>query len=183
MQELAVDYPVSVMDGPVIWRVLLVQSGRERQACGWLQDKQFNPYWARYRVEPTRIQDRRYVKWRSVIPRCVFLPIPVLRLIDSDFFKFAPGVRGFMRNGSGNVVRLKEEEIDQIRKIEEALQASPIAAVEGIPFREGQKVRIIKPDLEATIKEITSKRRIVVEAMFLNAMREWQLSESEIEAI
>ena len=183
MQELAIDYSISIMPEPVCWRALLVESGTERKACGWLRDRQFKPYWARYRVEPTRIQERRHVRWKSVIPGYVFLPIPLLRPIDSDYFEHAPGIRGFMRNGSHNVVRFTEEEIEQVRKIEEALRASLIAAVEGIPFRQGQKVRIIKPDLEARIKEITSKRKIVVEAMFLGAMREWQLAGSEIEAI
>lgn len=184
MHELATDFVPAIIEEPARWYALLVESGKERQTCIWLRMRQFKPYWARYRSENRIHANRRNIRWKSVIPGYLFLPIPFLRsLPPSDYFDFAPGVRGFMRNGSGSVVEFRPAEIEQVRDIEEALQASAIAAVQGIPFKVGQKVRIVKPGIEAKIVEITNKRRIVVEAKFLGADRQWTLAGSEIEAL
>ena len=189
--ELTQEIDISIIDEPVRWRALDVQSGKERQACIWLRMRQFQPYWPRYRSENRIHANRKNIRWKSVIPGYVFLPIPSNIVFlpihpasaGSDFFRFAPGIRGFMRNGSGNIVELRSADIDQIKDIEEALQSSIIAAEQGIPFKVGQKVRIVKPGIEAKIVEITSKRRIIVEAQFLGALRQWTLAGSEIEAI
>jgi|SRR5581483_4946684 len=183
MHEYSTDLPISVIEEPVHWHALFVASGSEPKAVWWLRRRQFKPYWARYRGEPNRIQARRTIRWKSVIPGYLFLPIPMDRHIDSDFFEFAPGIHDFMRTSSGNVVLLSEMEIDQIRSIEDALQASIIAAGQNIPFKVGQKVRIVKPGIDAKIVGITSKWKIIVEAQFLGAPRQWTLAGSEIEAI
>jgi len=90
-----------------------------------------------------------------------------------------------MRNGE-NLVELPEDGrqgIERIKEIEAALNASAIAAAEGIPFKEGQKVRIRRVELDGKIKRIASKTKIVVEAQFFGAVREWELPVSEIEAV
>src|SRR5579859_2419256 len=98
-----------------VWRGVHCQPGSERQACIWLRRHGLKPRWFRFRAEPTRdIKSRRNVRWRSVIPGYLFLPVPLSRSIDSSFFDYAPGIRGFMRNAAGTIVRLKEEEIEQI---------------------------------------------------------------------
>ncbi|HZS57616.1 MAG TPA: transcription termination/antitermination NusG family protein [Bryobacteraceae bacterium] len=172
-------------DLPRRWYALLVESGRERRICIWLRRRQYEPYWPRYKGFVKLNRHRTEVRWRSVIPGYLFIPIPILQTINCDLIESAPGARRIMRNGE-NLVELPEDGrqgIERIKEIEAALNASAIAAAEGIPFKEGQKVRIRRVELDGKIKRIASKTKIVVEAQFFGAVREWELPVSEIEAV
>lgn len=166
----------------VRWYALLVEAGQERKACIWLRMRQFKPYWARYRSENRLHANRRNIRWKSVIPGYLFLPMPFMRGLSSDYFQFAPGIRGFMRRASGNVVELKPDEMSKIKEIEEALQASAIAAVEGIPFKEGQIVRVEKLGVSGKILRIDSRRKILVEVPMFGSKVPVNLTVNEIEA-
>ena len=87
-----------------------------------------------------------------------------------------------MRRASGNVVELKDHEIEKIREIEEALRASAVAAVEGIPFKEGQIVRVEKLSVSGKIMRIDSRRKIIVEVPMFGSRVLVNLTVNEIEA-
>lgn len=182
VQDVWAGPPADFAD-PVIWRALRVTSGRERPACIWLKMHQLHPYWPRYRVEPTRLQNRRKIIWRSVLSGYLFLPLLLERPIDRTFFEYCPGISNWMRDGAGNVAKLTEEEIACIRRLELAMQASVIAAVEGIPFKVGDKVRIKPYGIKGTIIELVSRREIKIEAPLGGALRIWTAPGSEIEAV
>lgn len=168
------------------WYGLQVASNMERRACIWLRRRQFQPYWPRFKGWAKLSRHRRIMRWRSVIPGYLFLPI--CRPQDDNFplIEKAPGIRGAMRNGGGEYVKIPEfgaQGIERIKQIEAALNESAIAAAEGIPFKVGQRVNILGVDVEAKVKKIEGRRKIVIEAEFLGALREWEIASHKIEAI
>lgn len=168
---------------PVRWRALLVKGGAERGVCQWLQARQIRAYWARYQVDATRFprHGRTGVIWRSVIPGYLFLPLT--RELSSDYFEYAPNVFGLMRDGVGNVVEISDRDIQSIKRIEEACQASAIAAAYGIPFKVGEKVWLKHMEIEVVIKEIDSRRKILVEAPLFGSVVPMTLSVDAIESV
>jgi transcription antitermination factor NusG len=168
------------------WYALLVTSGQERKACIWLKKRQFLPYWPRYLGAIKLNRHRKGIRWRSVIPGYLFLPIPATNSINCELIESAPAIRKVMRNGSNEPVTLPEhgkDGIARIRELEEVMNADPIAADQGIPFKAGQAIRIARISIEGKIKRIASKKKIVVEAMFFGAVREFELPVGEIEAV
>ena len=153
----------------VIWRALLCHSGQERAACNWLRMRQLHPYWPRYRVEPTRIQASQNVRWRNVLSGYLFLPVPNGRSIDTDYLECCPGVWDIMRNGP-EVAVLTEADIASVRRLEEAMQNS-IAAKHGVPFKIGEKVRVVGFEIYGKVVEIISRDKILIEAQFFGSSK------------
>jgi transcription antitermination factor NusG len=106
--------------------------------------------------------------WRGIIPGYLFLPMENGKPIDCAKIEACPGVRCFLRTAEGLAV-LTLADMQRIREMEEeALNGSPVAA--GIPFKVGQRVRIIgNPAWEGPITRIDNKRRIVVEILNVSA--------------
>lgn len=171
--DVDIDYPVSepsaettvcthqAVDGPHHWHALLAVPGSERRACIWLKREcGLKPYWPRYQTE-FRLQRRSKIQWRSVIPGYIFLPAPVnYRKVESG-----PKIRRFLRNGTGDVAQIPywgKQGIEEIIKIEASLNANPIAARDGIPFKKDQMVRIIPLEISGKILRIDSRRRVVI---------------------
>lgn len=175
----------TVYEIPQRWYALLVESGSERKVCIWLKRRQFSPYWARYRGQVKLNRHRKAIRWRSVIPGYLFIPVPVFDTINCELVESAPGARKMMKSGEKlvEIPEMGKDGIEQIKAIEAALNASAVAASEGIPFKVGQQIRIIKVEIEGKINRIASKTKIVVEAMMFGAVREWELPVSEIEAV
>lgn len=153
-----------IYQGECDWAALLTQPGSERKACIWLRRRQFEPYWPRYRGQVKLNRHRRAIRWRSVIPGYLFLPM--VGEINWPLFDRAPGIHGKMTNAEGYAKRLTQQHIADIQRIEAALNSSEINAVQGIPFKVDQRVRPVD-DLycqwEGKIVRIDSRRQIAVE--------------------
>jgi transcription antitermination factor NusG len=174
-----------VHQGECDWVALLAQPGSERKACIWLRRRQFKPYWARYKGQVKLNRHRRAMRWRSVIPGYLFLP--VITDINWRLIEETPGVHGKMTNGEGRPKLLNRGHINDIVRIEEALNSSEINAVQGIPFKVGQRVRPTD-DLyyhwEGPITRIDSRRQIAVEVPGLfGAPRIVMFSADRLEAV
>jgi len=173
--------------GPVLnsaphWYALLVMGGRERKVCIWLRRRQYSPYWPRYRGQVKLNRHRRAVRWKSVIAGYVFLPH--VEWMNWRLIEEGPNVIGFMRN-AGTLIKipnLGREGIEGIKSIEESLNASPLAAADGIPFKEGQKVWVSRMEQFGTILSIEKGRKLIVELLFLGSKRPIPLPVSDVEA-
>ncbi len=136
------------------------------------------PYWPRYRSE-ARLQHRSRVLWRSVLPGYLFLSSPVnFRTIGN-----APALRRVLRSGSGDVAELSKADMENIHRIEDALNDSSVASVEGIPFRKGQLVRVIPLDIVAKIRRIDRRRRVVVDAPLFGSVVAMTVVVGDIESV
>ena len=176
----------AIIESPVRWYALLVESGSERKACIWLKRRQFNPYWPRYKGTVKLNRHRREIRWRSVIPGYLFLPIPITQDINMDLLKKAPAIREALRNGHGDIVEIPEkgqQGIEKIRFIEEALNLSAVAAAQGIPFKVGQRIFIRRLEIEGTIARIDSRRQITVEAPMFGSRVRMVMPVAELEAM
>jgi len=122
------------------WYVLLSQG--ERRACRWLVRRQYAPYWPTYVGTVKLNRHRRQARVRSVLPGYLFLPLPAEPEPNWRLILKTPGVREVIRDVDNVPIIIKDIEITHIRDIEAALNASPMCAVEGIPFRLGQMVRV-----------------------------------------
>lgn len=163
------------------WYALLTRAGLERRACIWLRIRQLEPYWPRYNPVPRPYQDPRKVSWRSVIPGYMFLPAPA----DCALVEEAPGVR-VMRDGDGAPIKIPndgKQGIAQIREIAKSLNDDAIAARDGVPFYKGQKVRVIRLEVEAKIDRIDSRRRVVVSVPMFGSVVPLTLSVADIESV
>ena len=165
------------------WCALLVQSNAERKCCIWLKRRGFSPYWARFKASQKLNRHRRAMRWKSVIAGYLFLP--KYDQMNWKLIEDAPGVRGFLRM-AGEIVSLPEsgeQGIAKIREIEDCLNASPVAAAQGIPFKVKQKVRVAKLEMEAIIIKIESARLIELEGNIFGRVTKIRLPVTEIEAI
>ena len=175
-----------IYDLPCKWYALLTESGTERKATIWLKRRQYHPYWPRYMGQIRLNRHRRGFRWRSVIPGYLFLPIPEASNAGWATIEQAPGVHGVMRHADYNFVVFKEQDISEVARIERCLNESPVAAAEGIPFRVGQEVRIVRGMFEnhtTAIISIDRGRRITLEVPFLGSTREIVLPVNDIEAV
>lgn len=162
------------------WYVILMSSGLERRACIWMRLRGLQPYWARYRVNWREFQVRSGIQWRSVLPGYLFLPWPA----DCRLVEDAPGVRRFLRDGDGQPETLGEHDMGRIREIEAALNASVVAARDGIPFKVGQTVLVKKLELTGVILRLDGRRRIIILVpMFGSRGVPLTLSVADIEAV
>jgi transcription antitermination factor NusG len=121
------------------WYVIVVRSGKELHVYTFLRIRQMKPYWPRYQEGVKLARHRAGVRWRGVIPGYLFIPVPMDKTIDCPLIEKAPGVLKVIRKAEHKLAELSVEEIRNIREIEDALNASPIAAVQGIPFKVGQE--------------------------------------------
>ena len=166
------------------WYAVLVASGLERKACIWLRRRQYAPYWPRYKGQVKLNRHRNAERWRSVIPGYLFLPVeddPNWELLEDRM----PGFGSVLRNGVRDRYALLpdkgREGIEQIRQIEAALNASPIAAADGMPFKVGQMVRVPRLSMDGKVVAIERGRKLIVELYFLGAKRPVPLPASEVE--
>ncbi len=174
-----------IYDGPCRWYALLTESGTERKATIWLRRRQYHPYWPRYMGQIRLNRHRRGFRWRSVIPGYLFLPIPEASNADWRTIERAVGVRGVMRHADYNFVEFREQDIADVARIEQCLNESPVAAAEGIPFRVGQEVRIVRGVFEnhvTAILSIDKGRRVSLEVPMFGTTTKIVLPVSEIEA-
>lgn len=164
------------------WYALLVMAGVERRACIWMRLRGMWPYWPRYEVGHRDFKSRRSVIWRSVIPGYIFLPVPANCWLVEE----APGVRRIMRNGRGGFAEIPDggkEGIEQIRDIEASLNANPVAAREGIPFKVGQQVHVSRLDMTGKILKLDGRRRIVVSVPLFGSSIPMTVSVGDIESV
>lgn len=182
---------IQLQENPIVnrdWYALLVESGKERKASDWLEIRQFQPYWPRYKGTVKLNRHRRAMRLRSVIPGYLFLPLghdANWRLILSKEAK-AKGIREVLRNGQADYARLNDGHIDSIRNIEIALNSSALCAVEGIPFKVGQFIRLIAgafSGIEGKIIQIDKGRRITLESFMFGRTTRMTVTASEIDSV
>jgi transcription antitermination factor NusG len=165
-RKLQVDRDQTIKEG-YAWYGILVRPRTEEWVCKVLRAQNEKPYWPRYRGPKRFGKKSDDWIWRGVVPGYLFLPIAEGRVINCPKIEACSGVRGFMRTVEGLAV-LTLYDMRRIREIEEALNDSQIAAVQGIPFKVGQQVTIGgNPAWEGLIVRIENKRRIVVEIFML----------------
>jgi transcription antitermination factor NusG len=140
------------------------------------------PYWPRYRGPQHFRRPASGWLWRGIIPGYLFLPMENGKPIDCAKIEACPGVRCFLRTAEGLAV-LTLADMQRIREMEEeALNGSPVAA--GIPFKVGQRVRIIgNPAWEGPITRIDNKRRIVVEILMFGRPTYLTVSANKLEVV
>lgn len=166
------------------WYGLLIVSGHERKACIWLRRRQYEPYWPRFMGMVKLNRHRRAKRWRSVIPGYLFLPTS--EGANWELIKKAPGVHGVMSFGNGNYVEIPElgkDGIEKIREIAAALNASSVAAEQGIPFKKDQKAWLERLSQEVTILAIDSRNKIQVEAKMFGASMPIWVAVDDLEAV
>ena len=187
MHGMAVQEQSYIYRLPCQWFALLTESGKERQGCIWLRRRKYEPYWPRYRGQVRLNRHRRAMRWRSVLPGYLFLPISLTMQANWELIEQMPGFRRVMRTGNGtNYAELTEHDIGNIERIEMALQSSIIAQGELIPFSVGQTVRFTNANLwalQGRIKAIDGKRRIIVTVDFFNTKTDMTVPANEIEAV
>jgi len=170
---------------PAFWYAMLVASGLERKACIWLRRRQYEPYWPRYKGQVKLNRHRKAERWRSVIPGYLFLPVemePDWELFEDRMPGFSSVLRNGRRDALAKIPEAGREGIAQIRHIEAALNASPIAAADGLPFKVGQAVRVPRLSLDGRILAVEKGRKLIVELFFFGAKRPIPLPASEVEA-
>jgi transcription antitermination factor NusG len=183
--ELQVDID-ETLKRPYRWHAAVVRPGKELQTYIFLRNKKMLPYWPRYQQDVKLARHRAGVRWCSVLPGYLFIPMPIDKTIDCYLIEQAPGGLTVMRTAEHHVAELRVEEIMNIREVEEALNVSPIAAVQGIPFKVGQRVRITgknHPAWEGPIVRIENKRRVVVEIFMLGRTVCLTVSANKLEAV
>jgi transcription antitermination factor NusG len=171
-------------DEPRRWYVLLTES--ERKAAMWLEHRMFNPYWPKYSGQEKLARGRRRACLRSVIPGYIFLPLAIVHEADWKYVLTTPGVREVIRDGDHTPISIGDHEIERIRMIEAALNASPVAAAAGIPFKVGQRVRVRNDMLwqwQGQILDIDKSGKISIEADLFGRRTKVVLPVSEIEAM
>lgn len=169
---------------PRCWYVLLTE--RERKAAVWLTRNRYLPYWPKYNGQEKLSRGRRRACLRSVIPGYVFLPLANGSDPDWKHVLGTPGVREVIRDGDHTPISIGDIEINRIRDIEAALNASPISAEHAIPFRIGQVVRVRNDMLwqwQGPILDIDKTGKISIEADLFGRRTKIVLPVSEIEAI
>jgi transcription antitermination factor NusG len=169
---------------PRRWYVLLTE--RERKAAVWLERNRYLPYWPKYSGQEKLARGRRRACLRSVIPGYVFLPLANGSDPDWKHVLGTPGVREVIRDGDHTPISIGDHEIERIRMIEAALNASPVAAAAGIPFKVGQRVRVRNDMLwqwQGQILDIDKSGKISIEADLFGRRTKVVLPVSEIEAM
>lgn len=185
--------PASTLKGSQVgnaarWLALLVQSGGEGRAVRALRRERFGKaYWPRYKamVKARLRGGPRVTKLRSVIPGYLFL-LAEGGIDLAEMRGYTATIRGVLTDVNGKWVVFPESgrnSIDDIRRIEAALNASPVAAAQGIPFKTGQRVRIDRLDMDGTITRIDGAAQITVEARMFGRLTRVILPVAEIEAI
>jgi transcription antitermination factor NusG len=180
-RKLRVDQDETIREG-YDWYAVLVHPRTEIGVCKILRAQNEKPYWPRYRGPKHFRRPASGWVWRGVVPGYLFLPIEKGKPIDCGKIEACPGVRCFLRTAEGLAV-LTLADMQRIREMEEeALNGSPVAA--GIPFKVGQRVRIIgNPAWEGPITRIDNKRRIVVEILMFGRPTYLTVSANKLEAV
>lgn len=169
---------------PRRWYVLLTHG--ERKAAIWLERNRYAPYWPKYSGQEKLARGHRRACLRSVIPGYLFLPLSTESEPDWKHVLGTPGVREVIRDGDNTPISIGNHEIEHIRTIEAALNASPISAAKGIPFKVGQRVRVRNDILwqwAGPILGIDKTGKITIEADLFGRRTKVVLPASEIEAI
>ena len=169
---------------PCKWAALLTTSGAERKATIWLKIRQFNPYWPRYKGTVKLNRHRREMRWRSVIAGYIFVPMPDDRELNWQLAEKTPGIRSIKRPDDTPII-LTTSDIADVRRIEGALNASVVAAANGIPFKVGEFVRfeIVGREFTGPILEIDKHRQITVEVDLFGHRTRLALPADKIEAV
>jgi transcription antitermination factor NusG len=170
------------------WFALKVRAGSESRAKRALEARSIVPYWPRYqalkRIIGSRLAARRK-SWRSVIPGLMFVPVDY-RAVHETIRSYSTSIQGVLADAGGKWVTIPDngrQSMETIRQIEAALNASAIAARDGIPFRVGQRVRVERLASEGTIARIDGTRQITVEAFMFGRVTRMIVPVSEIESV
>ena len=126
-----------------MWYVLLTGSSVEWRTAERLERRGYAPYWPHF---PGRVRHRGHHSrpvLRSVMPGYLLLNIAAGRAPDWPHIIDTVGVRDVLRYADHTPILMRAHEVETIRHIEEALNASPIAAASGIPFKVGDQVRLL----------------------------------------
>lgn len=166
------------------WCALLTESNAERKACFWLRLRQYQPYWPRYKGTRKLNRHRRIDGWRSVIAGYIFLPLSAGVIPNWQLIEKTPGIRTIERP-DGSKMFLNDDDMANLRRIEEALNASVVAAAKGIPFKVGENVRFTLGlrELVGTIIEIDKRGQITVETKLFERSVRMTIPASDIEAL
>lgn len=173
---------------PRQWFALLAAPSGERKACKWLRDRHFVPYWPSFTKQSCRNRGRRHPILCGVIPGYLFLPLalddqPWQALLDQPG---TPGIIDVLRDGGNKPAALTDRDIHDIRRIDAALNSSVICAESGIPFKVGERVRVVDGLLSSwsgPIIALDSERRISVEVELLGRQVPIWVMASQIEAM
>ena len=165
-----------------MWYALLATSGRERKSLAYLVKRGYLAYWPHYyaRTRWRGHKSREIV--RAALPGYMFLPSDKP---DWPLILEAPGIRDVMRDGD-SPYQLSDIDMKKIRLIDEAVNASPVSAARGIPFKVGQRVRLIHSlweGWETEILGIDKSGQITLEVPLLGGHHKAKIALAEIEAV
>jgi transcription antitermination factor NusG len=188
-KSMALDFVAVGPTAPGDWYAFLIQPGRERRICDWLEHRQnfAEAYWPHYQSKVKLSRNRKGIRARGVIPGYLFVrsnysyhPLSFRLILDHSC------VFDVMRGPEGNYRRISVLEIQKIKVIEEALNKSTIAAERGIPFQVGQIVKIRNDlwwSLRGKVVSIDKPGQIIVEGDMFGRKCKITLPASEIEAV
>jgi transcription antitermination factor NusG len=166
----------------VSWREFQVRSGVQWR--GVLPGYMFLP--CPLNFTQTTISDAAAVEI-STLKIGDIIPSGGRKIVDfCQLVEKAPGVRRFVRNGNGELAEIPDkgkEGMEKIRDIEASLNANPIAARDGIPFKVGQVVDIKKLEKRGKILRLDGRRRIIIEVFMFNRFVTGTFSVADIEAV
>lgn len=129
---------------PDEWCMIAVRPGKEPESCDSFRRRSVRCYWPNYCTFEARhfVARGRYGRrdnYRSILPGYLFSPFP-LSSSFWDVVEMHAGVVGPIRTFSGDIMLLRNADIQVIRKIE-AGQNTPEPGKSLHNFKTGQKVR------------------------------------------
>jgi transcription antitermination factor NusG len=132
----------STTEAEAVWCMLLVRPGSERAVANCFRSYKIAAYWPHY-YPFGRERDSKIA--RSLIPGYLF----VHAIFDDDFWMAVNRTKDasyVVLNYSGEVAKLREEDIEAIRQIERAAH-TPVRGRELHNFRTGDRVRFTDDEL------------------------------------
>lgn len=129
------------------WFGLIVRPMREMDAADWLKRLRLAVYWPNYVSNDATsrgVKGQRLIRRprrKSVISGTMFLAVPMGCREPCIIVEEVPGVYGWLRTNNGDALRVRESDIETIRRIEAGLNLPPPIGVMH-NFAPGDKVRI-----------------------------------------
>lgn len=178
--------PVIDFNTPRTWHLLTINPARARQITGWLQRAKLWVYWPNFTMQTRSRCGSRRPKQVSVIHGYLPLAVHAERADTWRVVSSTPGIRGYLRDEQGHPAKVRESEIEEIRRIEADLNMAPLQAAYAA-FPVGTTVRFISSRLWAwdcsQVIGVADDGRISVEVvLFGRPVAMWVMA-NEIEAI
>lgn len=168
---------------PKEWCMIAVRPGKEPESCDSFRRRKVRCYWPNYCTFEGRLFRGRRDNYRSMIPGYLFSPFPLSQAFW-DVVEAHVGVVGPVRTYSGDIMVIKNADIEVIRKIE-AGQNTPMPGKSLHNYKTGQKVRFSDDLLSrwppGRVAKLADDGRIVIDVEVMGRIVPFQVFPHQIE--